>query len=832
MFQRLLAILVIACCAFTAQAKHIVGGEFYYKKIGTNRYTVTLKLFLDCDPANQGSIQSDFTATVGVWDAGTRTLIRTEKFSRTGPTNLNKEHYQCLTPPKDVCVAQYIYQKTMTIDPGKNGVTLAFERCCRNNGITNILSPEATGATYWVTIPGTDLVANNSSAVFNELPPNYLCIDAPLQFDHSATDPDGDSLVYELFTPYTGASRTQPQPDGGAGGNLSRPPFDNITWLGTYSVNNQIAGDPSLEINRTTGEITATPTAVGQYVIGIKVIEFRNGVKIGETYRDYQFNVRKCQTTLVSNFRTGAGSSFSSYNCSDTVQFVNLSQKADVFRWDFGDLTTLADTSWEANPTYVYPGNGEYLATLYAKNEVCEATFKLIVKVKSEIEVDLGPDIYFCNSVNQLLTPKIFNATKISWNTGQFGVSIQAKSEGTYVSTVYYGSCTGSDSVDVIADPVILDQMLDDTLFCEPEDIDVVLDAGLDAAKSYRWSTSFADTFRTLHVQGIPGTYWVRVMNEHCTGVDSTVIYTSTKPKLDPYWFVCNEFERELDPGDIPDNATYLWSNGTTTRTNTVTKPGLHWVEVKQKHCTSRDSMFIENPVINLELGNDTNYCDDLSRTLTAPKFMASYLWQDGASTQTYQTINPGKYYVLVTDTNGCTKSDTILLTKTNSPIIDIGADTTICVRSRVTYGIEESFASYEWHNGETTPYIEVSDSGFIFLKVIDNNGCSGRDTAYVAVDENALPNELFIPSAFSPNDDGLNEVFPFRDIIYQPEYHFQLFNLWGEKIFDSNWNGEQSWDATYQGKEVAQDVYMYIIDYRACNGTKKQAVGSVQVMR
>ncbi|MFT5513627.1 MAG: gliding motility-associated-like protein [Bacteroidia bacterium] len=824
--------LWILTCTY-ASATHIVGGDLYYEQTANGAYDVTLKLYMDCENGSPRAIADDAYAYVSIWNAANNALIRTETFSRTGPKYLDKVHYKCLIPPKDVCVSEYVYTKTVTINPGADGVILAFQRCCRNNSINNIRNPESTGATYWVKIPGTDLVNTNSSAIFKELPPNYLCTDAPLKFDHSATDADGDSLVYELYQPYKGASRDLPRPNGNApngvsGGFFKAPSFDNVIWGNSYSTTNQVTGDPKLEINRFTGELTLTPNVVGQYVIGIKVLEYRDGVLIGETLRDYQFNVRKCQTTLVSNFQISAGSSALVYACTDTVDFVNKSQKAKRYFWTFGDPSTDQDTSSETNPRWIYPGNGEYLVTLKAWNEVCEDDYKFIVRIKSKVEVELGPDLFFCEEVDRFISTRVFDATKIAWNTGQFGTSIRVQDTGKYIATVFYGACLGSDSVTLYVDPVEMSITLD-SLFCSEEEVSLTLDAGISGPDiTYRWSTGFLDTSRTLYIDK-PGNYWVRVQNKHCRAVDSTNI-TVAKPEIGDYFFVCNEFEKEFDPGDYK-GASYLWSNGATTRNTIISTPGSHWVRVTYKHCVTSDTITIENPVIHLELGPDSNYCDDLFRQFDAPLEMFSYLWHDGSTVPSFSTTQPGTFYVYVVDTNGCEKSDTIRLTKTNSPEFDIGPDTALCLRSFITYGVPDNYAIYEWNTGQTSPRIDASDSGYYILKVIDAFGCSGYDTARVDVDPNALPNILHIPNAFSPNGDNLNEVFPFKDIIPQPEYVVKVYNLWGEKIFDSEESGIQSWDAFYQGKMVEPDTYIYTVRYRSCDGQQKKVKGSVNVM-
>ena len=835
MKKALLLFMSVLVLPLLGKATHIVGGDFYYKQLGTNRYQVTLKLYFDCQNGSPQAIRSDEIAIVSMWNAGTKALIGQEDFTRTGPDYLDKVHYKCLIPEKDICVSEYVYTKVLNINPGTNGVILAFQRCCRNNTINNIIAPESTGATYWIKIPGSSVTTTNSSAVFKELPPNYLCTDAPLKFDHSAEDPDGDSLVYELYQPYTGASRDYPRPDGtapqpgGGGGWFKGPDFSRIIWGNAYSTSNQVAGSPKLEINSQTGELTLTPNQVGQYVIGIKVKEYRDGVLIGETLRDYQFNVKNCKTTLIANFQTDAGSSALIFACTDTVQFINKSQRAEEYFWDFGDPTTTTDTSSEENPMWVYPGNGDYLVTLTARNEVCEDDYKFVVKIRSKIDVDLGPDLAFCDKVDRFISPRIWDATKIVWNTGQFGPTIRVQDTGTYVATVYYGDCEASDSQRLYFDTVEMN-LTPDSLFCTEEEVYLTLDAGVSGPDiRYRWSTGFKDTSRTLTVTE-PGTYWVRVENANCRNVDSTSI-TVAKPEIGDYLFVCNDFRKEFDVGDY-NGAQYLWSNGATTRNTILNAAGEHWVRVTYKHCVVSDTIYIENPVINLELGNDTNFCDDLITVLSGPPNMFSYNWQDGSSRQSLTVTQPGKYFVTVTDTNGCVKSDTVTLTKTNSPIIDIGDDTTLCVRSKAVYGLNDRFAVYEWSTGSNEPKIEVSDSGYYVLKVIDDAGCSGYDTVYVTVDPDALPNLLYVPNAFSPNGDDLNEFFPYSNWIPQPEYRVRTWNRWGEKLFDSKESETQFWDGNYKGKLVEGDAFIWVVEYRACNGQNKRHKGTVNIMR
>lgn len=131
----------------------------------------------------------------------------------------------------------------------------------------------------------------NNSAVFNQFPPLFLCVNQPFTFNHSASDADGDSLAYSLYTPYEG--------DNGVGAldpsftNSNVAVFPTVNFLAGYTTNNPLGASP-FNLDPVTGILTGTPGMIGQFVVGVKVREFRNGVYVSETLRDFQFNILNC----------------------------------------------------------------------------------------------------------------------------------------------------------------------------------------------------------------------------------------------------------------------------------------------------------------------------------------------------------------------------------------------------------------------------------------------------------------------------------------------------------------------------------------------------------
>ena len=130
---------------------------------------------------------------------------------------------------------------------------------------------------------GNDFIPN-SDPVFNFFPPLFICVNQPFSFNHSATDANGDSLVYSLYQPYNNPVPTFTN---------NTVTFTPITYVGGYSSTNPLGAGP-FSINSSTGLLTGTPGTLGQFVVGVMVKEYRNGVYIGQTIRDFQFNVLNC----------------------------------------------------------------------------------------------------------------------------------------------------------------------------------------------------------------------------------------------------------------------------------------------------------------------------------------------------------------------------------------------------------------------------------------------------------------------------------------------------------------------------------------------------------
>jgi gliding motility-associated-like protein len=453
--RHFLSLCLTALVTLSSNATHIIGGEIYYDHLGGDQYRVFLKLYRDCGPGNANNTQYDAAATIGVFGGDGSTLF-TQSLPFPGaervPVVLDNP---CLTAPPSICVELAIYTGVFSLPARPDGYHLTYQRCCRTPTIINIPNADDLGLTCTVRIPGTENSAN-SAARFEVYPPIVLCLNEALSFDHSATDPDGDELVYELCTPYNGGTPGDPIPTPTA------PPYVEIPWATGFSEGYQMDTDPAIAIDASTGLLTLRPTLAASYTVAIRVKEFRNGVLLSETRRDFRFDVVPCQSTV------SAAIAPQSIWCDDlTMDFNNVSPTGSVWEWDFGEAGTDMDTSSLHSPSWTYSGPGTYNVTLMANPgltcaDTTQATFEVYLQpeptfalpgpVCSELVTELVAEGNFGSSATYAWD---LGANTIPATANTPTVSAQFPTVGvTTVSlTVTDNGCVGVYSGDVSAFP-------------------------------------------------------------------------------------------------------------------------------------------------------------------------------------------------------------------------------------------------------------------------------------------------------------------------------------------------------------------------------------------
>lgn len=273
---------------------------------------------------------------------------------------------------------------------------------------------------------------------------------------------------------------------------------------------------------------------------------------------------------------------------------------------------------------------------------------------------------------------------------------------------------------------------------------------------------------------------------------------------------------------NIP-NAQYVWSTGqpggpwtplpndTLPRLVTTTS-GWYKLDVDNGSCTGADStyVFVNNSPISVNLGGTRSLCIGETAVIDAGIPNASYLWSTGQTTQTVNISQADTLWVVVTD-RGCVATDTLIITLDTLTTINVMNDTTLCPGEELTIDATAFGVSFQWSTGEISPSITVLDTGTYIVAVTNSIGCIRSDTINVRY---RCDTKIFMPTAFTPNGDGLNDVFkPVVQSVDEGIYSFQIFNRWGQLVFETN-DPEVGWDGQQFGREVDEGIYTYVVRF------------------
>ncbi|MGV3639696.1 MAG: gliding motility-associated C-terminal domain-containing protein, partial [Adhaeribacter sp.] len=288
-----LLFLLLLFSLLPAAATHIVGGEFQLTHNTGSSYQLTLNLYFDNVNGNRGAIEP--FAPVFVFEKATNRLVSTYNLPLNRQSPVAYTSVACTNPSlstdKITYTAGIVLSDQVYNHPG--GYYAVWERCCRNNVISNIVQPQNAGQVFYLEFPPVRLLnqpfINSSPALFPPLS-DYACLNDLFYYDFGGSDPDGDSLVYEMVTPLNGNTSAQmPLPIAPL-----PAPYIPVSWTAGLGAQNQIPGNPTVAIDRQTGRLTLRPTRLGLFVFGVRCAEYRNKVKIGEVRRDFQLMVLNC----------------------------------------------------------------------------------------------------------------------------------------------------------------------------------------------------------------------------------------------------------------------------------------------------------------------------------------------------------------------------------------------------------------------------------------------------------------------------------------------------------------------------------------------------------
>jgi gliding motility-associated-like protein len=230
------------------------------------------------------------------------------------------------------------------------------------------------------------------------------------------------------------------------------------------------------------------------------------------------------------------------------------------------------------------------------------------------------------------------------------------------------------------------------------------------------------------------------------------------------------------------------------------------------------------------------------SATGTYPPLKYTWTYPDGHTTDVdpfFEGVTQdeaGDYILLVTDSLGCTDQKAIRLVVSENPVAEFHGTDTLTVSPGYILEAGYDLAYYLWNTGETTESIEIDSTGWYWVSMESHMGCTGTDSVFVVVSESIKKDCFFIPNAFTPNNDGLNDTFKVVSFCTDvTSFRMMIFNRWGEELYETS-DMEKGWDGTKNGSPVPGDVYVYKITYKinGIPGMKEDnvKVGNVMVLK
>ena len=429
--------------------------------------------------------------------------------------------------------------------------------------------------------------------------------------------------------------------------------------------------------------------------------------------------------------------------------------------------------------------------------------------------VDLGIDSSICEGDSMLINAG-GDGLLYEWSSGDSTSEITVYDGMEYIVEVTnIHGCKNIDSVLVTVDTLPVLNLGTDTSICSYQTIE--LDAG-NISSNHIWSTGDIDNIIVVNTKG---EYSVLVTNSfNCSVSDTITLGINEPPIVDigPDINVCDETYINIIFDDI-DGYLYNWNSGETTNSIEPIVSGDYELTVTDTNgCVGTDSVNVEfspNPI--LDLGDDVTICDGDVVILESNSELQAK-WNTGSVGDTI-LVNKDGYYIATISNGLCSDTDTVNVNVIDIPVSELDKSIEnefICFDDYVN-GInikanDNDRYDYIWNNGLTTGDIDIYEGGNYEVTISDEI-CSISDTVFIRT---YCPPTLFIPNAFTPNGDGINNIFIVKhhNIV---EFNILIFDRWGMLIFESN-DITNGWDGTFKGNQVQEDVYVWKISYSSYN--------------
>jgi len=441
------------------------------------------------------------------------------------------------------------------------------------------------------------------------------------------------------------------------------------------------------------------------------------------------------------------------------------------------------------------------------------------------------------------------DSTSLSCGSCPNPTATPKKATTYYVNVTNASGCSALDSVHVNMLAALPAKAGNPDSICLGASTNLLAKGG----SSYTWSPatglSCTNCANPVANPTVSTTYTVNVTGAGgCPAKDSVRITVTDYPvaSISPAVTICIGGKANLSAGG---GSSYSWSPAaglsSTTSANPTANPAattLYMVSISNAGCTVKDSVLVRVAGhLPVSAGADSSFCigDSIQLSGTGASI---YAWTPAAGLSCVNCANPvakptvtTSYILTGTDASGlCVGKDTIVVTVNKDPIPFINKDTTIVLGTSAQLRISGGM-NYLWSpssslssSSASRPLATPSVSTHYRVLITDSNGCKSIDTVTVFVDVVCL--DPYIPTAFSPNGDGENDVYFIRGNCFET-FDLSIFDRWGEVVFRST-DQHVGWDGRFNGKPMNTAVFAYVFNATLTNGKQVSKKGNITLLR
>lgn len=792
-------------------------------------YIYKVNLVMYFDEVNGNPSAEDAFVRVAIFRKFDNQLMDTLFMPKTVVSNVPYSFPDCSIP--ELKTKRITYSAKIELPPNDyndfGGYYISWDRCCRNNTISNLITPGAQGQTFYVEFPPVSVAGQqfiNSSPVLFPPVSDYACRDELFYFDFRGSDPDGDSLVYSLSEPLRGFSSVNNP-------NFLIPfpgPYPTVIWQTGFNLNSMIPGNPPLQISPT-GFITVKPTFNGLFVFAVKCEEFRNGQKIGEIRRDFQIIVRDCPSNEQPQISVENPADSSLYLADDTLYFDLNNRCFDIYLKDADPGTTfdveINALNFDPSEISVTPENGLLPNGDSLKARVC---FNKCAYSENEpylFEIILSDDGCSLPKKDTVIITAIVDAIPDlapAINSNFIGDSIILEVGEPFMMTI-----NGFDSDN---DTIVLNY--GQNAFT-PSDYGMQLNR-VQGAGQVSSTFTWTPTCKALELNGEELNF--RVFDYVCSNFKSELAYPIK---------IISDNKKPTLISDIPDAVVDF----------DIRKPVEFRINASD---TNVNDILLLKLTISDTTGIQLRNLDYELTPLSAKGSLESiFTWEPGCE---FLDIGTLQFDFTVQD-NGCDRKESDLNFKArfvyeneapnlvlNNPVdgkknysVNIYTDSIIALDfsaedrdldqlemrwERISEPGEnllpiafQSTGDFGFSEGrfEIGPGT-CSASGFYkedFYIIVKESSCENlEDTIQIEVNVKEFYKELKVPNVFTPNGDGINDFFYPEQLPKKCQFvDIEIYNRWGRKIFESS-EADFRWDAA----DVPAGDYFYLIQFENTN--------------